>query len=190
MGLPYLPMPSHLHSMRRCAAASSLTDTSHCGAMGRASVGLLVMTMWPTIPEYVWMLPQQPIACARLNFELTATSFHGNVEPSHAGPSPVSSIVMVVGPAPSIRLGGVTSVQLTLCMTSRCSQPATRPHCVVILAVPCSNLELSSRRVVRPSQHVSTARPPLQSCSSLFYCTASLASTYPSPGAPLPSCLL
>ena len=144
--------------------------------------------MQPTVPERVWLIPQRPIAHARLNSELTATSFHGNVEPSHAGPSPISSIAMVARPAPSIWLGGVTSVQLTLPVAPLCSQLATRPHLAVILVVPCSNLELPFRRVDKTISACVGGRPPLQSCLRSIRCTARFASTYSSSGAPLPSC--
>ena len=109
--------------------------------------------------------------------------------PSQAMPTiPCSSVAMVVGPMPSIQFGGATSVQLALSMASRCSQPATRPHRAVLLAEPCSNLELSSHRVVKFVSARIDGKAPIQSYSCLFHCTASFASTYPSPGAPLPSC--
>ena len=98
-----------------------------------------------------------------------------------------SSVAMVAGPAPSIRFGGVTSVQLTMSMALRCSQLATRPHRAVILVVPCSNLEISSHRVVKTVSARVDGKASLQSCLCSFRCIASFATTYPSPDTPLPS---
>ena len=45
---------------------------------------MLFMAMRPTAPERISLIPQRPVARARLNYELPATSCHGNDEPNHA----------------------------------------------------------------------------------------------------------
>ena len=142
---------AHCHHIRARCDAALLPSLVRCQPLRRTRPSrrwLVFMAMWPTVPARISLIPQWPVACARLNYELTAMSCHGNDEPSHVSfPPLVSSVAMVVGPTPSIRCDGVTSVQLTLPMSSLCSQPATRHHLALILAVPCSNLELSSRQV-------------------------------------------
>ena len=53
----------------------------------------------------------------------------------------------------------------------------TRPHLAVSLTVPCSNLEFSTRRVVKTVAARVDGKPPRQSCSRPISCTANFAST-------------
>ena len=108
--------------------------------------------------------------------------------PRHAMPTvPCSSIALVVGPAFTIQPGGAASAQLTPSTASRCSQPATRPHHAMICAVPCSNLEFSSRRVVKTVVARDDGKAPIQSGSCSIRSPASFASNYSSPCATFPS---
>jgi hypothetical protein len=67
---------------------------------------------------------------------------HGRAKPRLLF-SPVSSVAMVAGPAPSIWQGGVTSVQFAMHTDSQSSPSAARPHPVLNRAQPSASLEFS-----------------------------------------------